>query len=469
MSERKDRFISYWVAGAPTPGFAPLDGGIRVDVAIVGAGIVGITAAYLLKQEGLDVAVVDRGEIAGGVTGYTTAKVTSSHNLIYRHIEGSFGPEAARTYGASNEEAIATIAGLVTEHSIDCDFERADNYIYTEDAASVPDLEAEEAVARRAGLPASLTTETDLPFPVKSALRFANQAQFHPRKYLAALAATVAGGGSHVFENTVVTGVDESHPCSVATDRGTISAGDVIVATHMPILDRGLFFTKVHPYRSYVVAGFVDDAVVPRGMYISTGGATRSVRSTPADGRRLLLIGGEGHKTGTDPDTGAHYERLERWALERYGMADVAYRWSTQDNVSVDKLPYVGRLTRGSDHVFTATGFGKWGMTNGTVAALIMRDHIVGRANPWASLYDSKRLKPAASATRFITENAEVAAHFVGDRVIHRGAPRCTHLGCVLRENRAEGSWDCPCHGSRFDADGKVIHGPAVRDLSQKP
>ena len=426
-----------------------------------------MTAGFLLKQEGLTVAVVDRGPVSGGVTGYTTAKVTSSHNLIYAHIESTFGPEAACTYGASNEAAIDTIAGLVDEHSIACDWERADNFVYTEHASSLPDLEAEVEAARRAGLPASLTSETELPFPVAGAVRFTNQAQFHPRRYLAALAAQVEGDGSHVFEDTVVTGVDESHPCSVVTERGTISAGDVIVATHMPILDRGLFFTKVHPHRSYVVAGFVDDDIVPRDMYISTGGATRSVRSTPADGRRLLLIGGEGHKTGTDPDTGAHYERLERWAREHYGMVDVAFRWSSQDNVSVDRLPYIGRLTRSSDHVFTATGFGKWGMTNGTVAAMILRDHIVGRINPWASLYDSKRLKPVASAKRFVTENAGVAAHFVGDRVLHHGAPRCTHLGCVLRENRAEGSWDCPCHGSRFDADGHVIHGPAVRDLKK--
>lgn len=464
---RNESFLSYWVDSSRSPGFPPLDGDVHVDVAVVGAGIVGVTAAHLLKEQGLKVALVDRRTIAGGVTGYTTAKVTSSHNLIYGDIESSFGSEAARTYGESNEAAIDKIAGLVDEHSIECDFERTDNYVYTESESSVAVLEREVGAARKAGLPASLTTETELPFPVEGALRFTNQAQFHPRKYLGALAALVTGDGSHVFEDTVVTGVEESHPCSVMTERGTISAGDVIVATHMPILDRGLFFTKVHAYRSYVVAGFVDDDVTPRGMYISTGGATRSIRSTPADGRRLLLVGGEGHKTGTDPDTGGHYERLEQWARERYGMTEVAYRWATQDNVSVDKLPYVGRLTRGSDHVFTATGFGKWGMTNGTVAALILSDHILGRPNPWASLYDSKRLTPVASAARFVKENAEVAAHFVGDRVTHHGAPRCTHLGCVLRENRAEGSWDCPCHGSRFDADGKVIQGPAVRDLSK--
>ncbi|MEA2453627.1 MAG: hypothetical protein QOG04_2337 [Actinomycetota bacterium] len=461
---KKDQFISYWVDATESPDYPALKDTLSVDVAVVGAGIVGITAAYLLKQEGLTVAVIERKEIARGVTGYTTAKVTSSHNLIYSKLLSSFGEEGARIYGRSNEAGKEKIAALVEDLDIDCGFERADNYVYTEVDGAVASIRAEVDAALRVGLPVEFTTDTELPFEVKGALRFTNQAQFDPRRYLIALAALVDGGGSHIFQNTVVTGVEESHPCTVTTETGQVHAQDVIVATHMPILDRGLFFTKVHPYRSYVIADRVDREV-PRGMYISTGGPTRSLRSIPTDNERLLLVGGEGHKTGTDEETAKYYERLETWAYEHYGMDAPRYRWSTQDNVSVDKVPYIGRLTRGSDHVFTATGFGKWGMTNGTLSAMILTDHIVGRPNEWAALYDSKRIKPFASAQKFVTENAEVATHFVGDRLTHAKSPRCTHLGCVLRKNDAEGSWDCPCHGSRFDADGNVIQGPAISGL----
>lgn len=462
-----ESFVSYWIDSTPATSYPSLDGPVSVDVAIVGGGIVGLTAAYLLKQEGLRVAVIERRSIAMGVTGYTTAKVTSSHNLIYRDLVRSFGEEGARIYGRSNEAGIEMIRELTETEGIDCDLERADNYVYTEDPGSLAKVQEEADVAARLGLPASFTTETELPFPVLGAVRFSNQAQFNPRKYLLGLAERIPGDGSHIFEDTVVTAVDEGHPCDVQTGRGVVEATDVIVATHMPILDRGLFFTKVHPYRSYAIAGDVAAGKVPRGMYISTGGATRSLRSIVDGDKRLLLVGGEGHKTGTDPDTMKFYERLEAWAGERYGMDAPRYRWAAQDNVSVDKVPYVGRLTRGSDHVFTATGFGKWGMTNGTVAAVILTDRIVGRANEWAALYDSKRLKPAAAAQKFLTENGEVAAHFVGDRIAHRDNPRCTHLGCVLRKNTGEGTWDCPCHGSRFDADGNVIQGPAISPLKK--
>ena len=459
----RDRFTSYWVDTTPSPGFPRLQGDVRADVAVIGAGIVGITAAYLLSQEGLSVVLVDRREMAGGVTGYTTAKVTSSHGVIYSKLISSFGEEGARTYGTANEEAKELIARLADDLSIDCDFERADNLVYTENPSSLSDIRDEVEAAKRLGLPASFVTETELPFRIEGAVRFTNQAQFDPRKYLLGLVGAM--DGVQIFEDTVVTGVDEGAPCIVTAEGGSISATDVIVATHMPILDRGLFFTKVHPYRSYAIADEIPGEPV-KGMYISTGGdGTRSLRSIPAGDKRLLLVGGEGHKTGTDEGTHKYYDRLESWARKNFDMAGPRYRWAAQDNVSVDKVPYIGQLTRGSEHIFTATGFGKWGMTNGTASAMILTDRIVGRPNPWAALFDSKRIKPLASAQKFLTENGEVAAHFVGDRLTHRGNPRCTHLGCVLRKNGAEGTWDCPCHGSRFAADGSVIQGPAVSDL----
>jgi glycine/D-amino acid oxidase-like deaminating enzyme len=457
-------FISYWVDATPSPGFPRLEGEHHADVAVVGAGIVGITAAYLLSKEGLSVVLVDRREVVRGVTGYTTAKVTSSHNLIYSKLLSSFGEDGARIYGHANEAGKELIAELVAKHSIDCDFERAENFVYTEEPGSLTDIETEVDAAKRLGLPASFTRDTELPFPVEGAVRFTNQAQFDPRRYLLGLIGAM--GGVEVFEDSVVTGVDEGTPCVVQTENGSIVATDVIVATHMPILDRGLFFTKVHPYRSYAIADEAPHDPL-KGMYISTGGgSTRSLRSIAAGDKRLLLVGGEGHKTGTDEDTQKFYDRLESWARTHFDMPGPRYRWAAQDNVSVDGVPFVGQLTRGSEHVFTATGFGKWGMTNGTVSAMLLTDRIVGRKNDWAPVFDSKRIKPLASAQKFLKENGEVAAHFVGDRVTHGGNPRCTHLGCVLRKNGAEGTWDCPCHGSRFDADGNVIQGPAISALT---
>ena len=494
--------VSFWIASTPDTSYPALAGDQQVDVAIIGGGIFGITAAYLLKQEGRSVAVVEGDRIVRGVTGYTTAKITSSQHLIYSQLAKKFGEDGARTYGESNEAALAKIVSLVDELRIDCDLERQDNYVYTESDSEVSSVREEAEVAASLGLPSEFVTESPLPFPIKGAVRFTNQAQFHPRKYLLALAERVHGGGSFIFEETKALDVDEEDPCRVRTDKGTITATDVIVATNLPFLDRGLFFTKVHPMRSYVVAGYVVRDSAPEGMHISAESPTRSVRLIPDGERTLLMLGGEGHKTGQEPDTEARYQRLEADARRRYGLDTIDYRWSTQDTSPVDMVPYVGRYTRRSDHLFTGTGFRKWGMTNGTLAAMLLTDRIAGRDNPWAELYDSKRLDVPQSAEEFVKENVNVAQHWVGDRiqtpgdpledvapgngtVIRRGGQSiavykepdgtlrglsavCTHLACIVHFNNAEKSWDCPCHGSRFDLGGSVIQGPAVKPLEPK-
>jgi Rieske Fe-S protein len=287
------------------------------------------------------------------------------------------------------------------------------------------------------------------------------------------------------------------------TDRGDITARDVVVATHYPMLDRGLFFARLSPERSYVLACRVEGAL-PAEMYISTESAPHSIRSSPLDGEELLLVGGESHKTGQGGDTGERYRRLEAWARERFDVREVVYRWSAQDAMPADGLPYVGLVSLVSRHVWTGTGYRKWGLTNGTAAAMILADAIEGRENPWASTFDSNRFKPLAAGPTLVKENLNVGAHFVGDRLaradadslealepgeggivvvdgdrsaayrdedgtVHVLSPTCTHLGCLVSWNRAERSWDCPCHGSRFDAvDGHVIQGPAVHDLERR-
>ncbi|HET9546097.1 MAG TPA: FAD-binding oxidoreductase, partial [Gaiellaceae bacterium] len=377
---------SLWLAESE-PGYPALEGDADdvVDAVVVGAGITGATTAFLLAEAGASVALLDSSRVAHGATGYTTAKLTVGHNIVYRTLVDSYGEEVARRFARSNGEAIERVAGLVARHALDCDFERATNYVYAERPESVPELEEEAEAARAAGVAAELTTVTDLPYPVAAALRVDGQAQFHPWKYVAGLVRLVAERGGRVYELTRATHVAKGDPCVVTTPRGRVRGRHVVLATQLPFLDRGLFFARAHPVKSYAVAAPVPDDVAPRGMYISCDAPTRSVRSAPGpDGARFVIVGGEGHKPGADPATEERYARLEEFLAERFGGAQAEYRWSTHDYVPVDHLPYIGRLRGGDPRILVATGFAKWGMTKGTLAASILADSVLGRPNEYA-------------------------------------------------------------------------------------
>ena len=502
--ELPGKAASLWLETTPTTSHPPLQEGLEVDVAIIGGGIAGITTAWFLKRAGKKVAVLESRRILEGVTGFTTAKVTSQHQLIYAELIKKFGEDGARTYAQSNQAALGFMRDLVATEKIDCDWEEQSAYAYAESPDDVDSLKEEEQAALSLGLPARFATDSSLPYDIAGALVFDGQAQFHPRKYLLHLAEAIPGDGSYIFEDTRVTGLEQGPECVVETERGNARAANVVVATNMPIFDRGFFFTKVHPERSYVVTADWDGAEAFEGMYISVGSKTRSIRTMVYDGRHIIQVGGEGHKTGQELDTDERYLNLESWARERFGVTNFLHHWSTQDCVSIDKVPYVGRLTRGSSNVSVATGFGKWGMTGGTVAGMLLSDDILDKENEWASLYDAKRVHPTpTTAKEFTQENLNVAQHFVGDRLshpqqqdadelapgqggivkvgghksaayrdengnLHAFSHVCTHLGCHVRWNEAETSFDCPCHGSRFDRYGKVIQGPAVKDLEPR-
>jgi glycine/D-amino acid oxidase-like deaminating enzyme/nitrite reductase/ring-hydroxylating ferredoxin subunit len=505
------RRTSVWVDTAPDPPPHPrLDGDVRADVAVIGGGIVGITTALLLAEAGASVVLLEAGRLAGGTSGSTTAKVSSQHGLIYDTLRSKHGIETARRYGEANEAALAWIAARVQRDGIDCDFRRQPSYAYVTSASDRDQVEREAEAAVEAGLPAELVEETPLPFPVAAAVRFDHQAEFHPRTYLFALAERLGVyGGARIFERSHAVEVGAHEGRQVAKGPGgRVLAERVVIATHYPFLDRSLAFARLRPERSYAIACRIAGAP-PAGMHISGGDEPkRSVRAIPMGGRdpeeELLLVGGEGHKTGTEPDTELRYERLEAFAREHWDVRSVEYRWSAQDPVTLDLLPYVGPILPGSDRVLMATGFAKWGMTNGTAAALLLADLCLGREARWADLFDPNRLTLRQSLPRLVTENAQVAARFVGDRVRHADArslanlrpgegailehdgervaaardddgtlyavsPRCTHLGCLVQWNNAERSWDCPCHGSRFALDGTVLEGPAVHRLERKP
>jgi glycine/D-amino acid oxidase-like deaminating enzyme/nitrite reductase/ring-hydroxylating ferredoxin subunit len=494
---------SFWLESTPGTDYPPLARGISVDVAVIGGGITGLTAATLLKRAGKTVAVVESKRIVRGATGYTTAKVTAGHGVVYGELEEKFGAEGARIYAQANQAAIERIFQLAEDVGVDCDLERKANYVYAESQKEVDSIHQEVEAAKRAGLDAAFVSETPLPYGVAGAIRLANQAQFHPRKYLLVLAETIPGDGSHVFELTRALDVDEGEPCEVTTDRGTLRARDVIVATHLPFLDRGFFFAKTYPHRSYAVAAPIAAASAPDGMFINSGTPTRSVR-TIRDGERLLIqVGGNGHKAGEEEDTPRRYDELDRFLREHWPEAgDVEYRWSTQDYMPLDNVPYIGRLRRRSRHLYTATGFKKWGMTTGTLAATILSDRVLERENEWAGLFDAKRWNVRASAATFVKERASDGFHFLAARLaradrgstgalatgegaivrvhgrkraayrdeageLHVLSPVCQHLGCIVSWNPAERSWDCPCHGSRYSGDGTAIQGPTVKDLKR--
>jgi glycine/D-amino acid oxidase-like deaminating enzyme/nitrite reductase/ring-hydroxylating ferredoxin subunit len=495
----------YWLEGADTS-FPTLTSELEVDVAVIGAGITGCSAAYLLKQAGQSVALLETNRIGYGATGYTTAKLTVGHGLVYADLIKSHGVEAATLYARSNHEALEQIALIVQAESIECDFEPATNYVYVESQRFARNIEREVEAACVAGVDASLTTQTDLPYPVAAAIKVDDQAQIHPWKYVAALAKIVAGDGSHVFELTRATNVSSGNPCIVDTSAGRIRADHVIVATQLPFLDRGLFFAKAHPTKSYAVAAVVDGGSAPRGMYISADQPTRSVRSAPGagvDGQRILIVGGEGHRMSEASDPRRRYERLEEFLADRFATS-ATHWWSTHDYSPVDKLPYIGRLRRSDERILVATGFAKWGMTKGTLAGAMLRDAVLGRDNPYADLYDAKRVDLGQSVRELTRQNGKILGLLVRDRLrrrpgahqIERLAPgdgviariggkhyavsrsenhevivlsaRCTHLGCIVGWNAADRAWECPCHGSRFGVDGVVVQGPATGDLRRE-
>lgn len=456
-----------WADTAPAaPARPALEQDLTVDVAVLGAGVTGLSVALLCAAEGASVAVLEAGRVADGVTTYTTAKVSVLHALVYDELQRVHGAEAATAYAQANDDGLHRIVRWIDEHGIDCALRRKAAYTYVTDPGDRGAVEREVSAARAAGLPAELVTETPLPFAVAAAIRLDDQAEFDARAYGLGLAAAAERAGARIFERTRATALRERSGPRVRTSSGhNLRARHVVVATHVPIFDRGLYFARMVAKRSYAIA-VRGASELPDGMFISAGEPTRSIRTyRDRDGADVLLVGGEGHTSGADRDTTRHHRMLEDFARQQFGAAQVTHRWSAQDPVTIDGLPYVGRLHPRAEHVLTATGYRKWGFTNATAAAEVLAARIAGREHPFARHVDPGRRPPLRSVKSLAGASAHVAAHMVGDRVRAPRAPTCTHLGCKLIFNTAERSWDCPCHGSRFGTDGAVLEGPATRGL----
>jgi glycine/D-amino acid oxidase-like deaminating enzyme/nitrite reductase/ring-hydroxylating ferredoxin subunit len=491
------RLISPWLDEPERPTRAPLERDLEVEVAVLGAGIIGLTTAFELQRRGISVAVLEGRQVAGGVTGNTTAKLSSLHGLSYDSIRSTRGEQAAASYAQANQWGIERVAELARELAIDCDLRRKPNFTYTEDPERLGELESEVDAALAVGLPASFTVDTDLPFDVAGAVRFDDQAEFQPVAYLLGLAAALDGEAQTVYERSRAVDVSGT---TVTTETGRrVSARRVVVATQLPFLDRGLFFARASVERSYGLSVRIR-APIPQGMYLQAERPGRSLRSLRWRGEELLLVGGESHEAGHG-EAADKFEALARYAHERFDVTGFEHRWSAHDFMPEDGLPYIGRLWPLSDRVLTATGMRKWGLAMGTAAARMLADEITGQPNEWAAVFDPRRLPPLSSAPKLLKHNAEAGVFFFGDRarrghgtvdlapgegrviaeglgqravhrdhagVLHAVSARCTHLGCIVRWNAAERTWDCPCHGSRFEATGAVLTGPATQQLEPR-
>lgn len=511
MKSESGKTRSVWMATVELPEPAALAANLLSDVCIVGAGIAGMTTAYLLAREGRSVIVLDDGRIGGGMTERTTAHLSNAIDDRYFEIERLHGEEGARLAAQSHTAAIDRIEAIVANEGIDCDFERLDGYLFLPPGESEVVLERELRAAHRAGL-RDVTLVARAPigsFDTGRCLRFPRQAQFHPLKYLAGLRRAIERDGGRIFGGTHASRMEGGDRARVETDSGyVVSAGAIVVATNTPVNDIVTIHAKQAPYTTYVIGARIPRGSVPRALYWDTADPYHYVRAqrvsgTSGDEHEILLVGGEDHKSGQADDGDRRHSRLEAWARERFPTIErIEYRWSGQVMEPADGVAFIGRNPGDPRNVFVATGDSGMGMTHGTIAGILITDLIMGRECPWVPLYEPSR-KTAGAFLEFAKETANVAAQYVEDyltagdvgapeeiaqgegAVIRRGITKlavyrdergalhersavCPHLGCVVSWNSLEKTWDCPCHGSKFDRYGRVINGPANSDLEER-
>lgn len=495
---------SLWNHTTDLPRFPRLEEHAEADVAVVGAGITGITTAYLLMKEGYKVLLAEMNTVLQGTTGFTTAKITAQHGMIYDSLLSHFGEEQARLYYEANSEALQDMRSFAAENKIDCGMQVEDAYLFAESDQELKKLSKEWEAYKKLGIPGEWVEAIPMPFAVKGAIKLPGQARFHPLRYLKFMLDELVKGGAAIYEHTTIAEKvkKENGRLLLQTEEGiTIKCTHAVSASHFPFYDGGaMYFARLHADRSYVVA-IEPETPYDGGMYINCGSPTRSLRAAEWNGKQLILVGGENHKTGQAQCTIKNYEALEQYGTGLFGAKSIPFRWSTQDLVTIDEVPYIGPATKDDPQILIATGFAKWGMTTGTLAANLIRDLIMKRDNRYAELFSPQRFKASPGVKNLVVQNADVAAELVSGKLklAHKkleelkqdegaivryqgkktGAyknasgelflvdPTCTHMGCEVEWNAAERSWDCPCHGSRFTYKGEVLEGPATTPLER--
>lgn len=496
---------SYWKDSSTIGPFKPLSESLIADVGVVGGGITGITVAYLLAKQKKKVVLLESKSLLNGITGHTTGKITAQHSLVYHNLLETLGLSKASLYYRANEEALRFIKNIIKKNEIKCNFKYESAYLFTDDASYIKQLELEMNAYDKLNIPSALIKDVPLDIPVEMALKMKHQAQFHPIKYLNYLLEKCLQMGVKIYEHTTAIDVEQAqsqHPTILTNHGHKVKCRQIIAASHYPFYDdKKLFPVRMYADRSYLLAMQSKDPY-PGGMYININKPTRSIRSIENEGQELWLVGGENHKTGQAISTEDHFKTLQTYGQDKLKLTEVMYRWSAQDLVTLDNLPYIGSMKKDQSNIFVATGFNKWGMTTGTIAAKIIHDLIIYQESPYKDLFSPSRSFSGKTIKSFFSFNTNVAKHLLKgkfeiaekevknlpsdeatkiqvngnkigvykdlDNKLHLVDTTCTHLGCEVNWNKAERTWDCPCHGSRFSFEGTVIDGPAKKPLKSK-
>ena len=498
---------SFWISTKPNfdTNFPKCTSSIHCDVCIIGGGITGIVCAYYLSKAGKHVILLEQDELAYKTTGNTTAKITSQHDLFYDYLIQTFGESYAKQYLNANEQAILDIENIIQSEQIDCDFEQKSAYVFTQDPKNINSILKEVAAMKKLNFDASYIEE-HIPLtldPILGAICFPNQAQFHPRKYLEGLSKAILENGGEIFEYSKVTKFSYNQDIStISLENGiNITAPVTILATRYPFLNLpGFYFMKMYQSTSYVI-GLESSKIICDGMFISCDRPNLSFRSSLVDGKKIIILAGCEHKTGTEPEVPNPYSYLESIAKKMDPHCKILYHWSTEDCISVDKIPYIGNFSTFYPNLYLATGFKKWGMTFSHIAAQILTDAILGKENSYANLFSSTRYSPIQNKEEvknivkesvqslflnklsiseldlsslkngdgdvFEIKNQKLGVYRDENGKLYGVKPICSHLGCLLHFNSTLKTWDCPCHGSRYNYLGKCIYGPSNQDIPQ--
>lgn len=464
---------SFWLDTEKRKEYESLNKDLECDVCVIGGGITGISCAYYLSKKGLNTVVLERDRIASKTTGHTTAKITSQHDLFYDYLINSKGKEFAKKYYKANEEAIDNIEKIIKEENIVCDFERVDSFVYTKDINLVNNIKTEVGAVNSIGGECEFVEEIDLPVKIEGAIKFKNQAKFNPIKYINGLCDCIIKNSGKIYENSKVIDYKKDSDIFkvlIESSEGeyVVKCKNLVVATRYPIFNvPGYHFIKMYQEISYAVASKMTDNIEIKDVYICKERPAISIRTAQYNGEKYLLVIGNNHKTGEDTETKDRYKILEDIA-EKISGNKVEYKWNTEDCISLDKIAYIGKYSNLIDNMYVATGFNKWGMTTSNIAANIITDLILGKENKYLEIYNSTRLEPIKNKEEVGNMLKEIGKSIVEPRLdITRKKKYCTHLGCELTWNELTKTWDCPCHGSRFEENGESVEAPSIKDMNK--